>query len=180
MLPRTRHDTLPTKKREHFALHLFCRIAILPFPASGDPRQEFANGKLTNDGNKVAAYSSRYPANKKRESECSAFVLPYCDIAVSRKREPSARICQWQIDERRQQCCRVLVTIPLPTKKREHFALSFLLAGETRFEHATYGFGDRYSTVEPLPYQACSFYNNSKRKSRIFNCFLNFKQKIYR
>ena len=27
----------------------------------------------------------------------------------------------------------------------------FLLAGETRFEHATYGFGDRYSTVEPLP-----------------------------
>ena len=26
-----------------------------------------------------------------------------------------------------------------------------LLAGETRFEHATYGFGDRYSTVEPLP-----------------------------
>lgn len=27
----------------------------------------------------------------------------------------------------------------------------FFLAGETRFEHATYGFGDRYSTVEPLP-----------------------------
>ena len=25
------------------------------------------------------------------------------------------------------------------------------VAGETRFEHATYGFGDRYSTVEPLP-----------------------------
>ena len=27
-----------------------------------------------------------------------------------------------------------------------------LLAGETRFEHATGGFGDRCSTVEPLPY----------------------------
>ena len=27
-----------------------------------------------------------------------------------------------------------------------------IVAGETRFEHATYGFGDRYSTVEPLPY----------------------------
>ena len=27
----------------------------------------------------------------------------------------------------------------------------FFMAGETRFEHATYGFGDRYSTVEPLP-----------------------------
>lgn len=27
----------------------------------------------------------------------------------------------------------------------------YRLAGETRFEHATYGFGDRYSTVEPLP-----------------------------
>ena len=26
------------------------------------------------------------------------------------------------------------------------------MAGETRFEHATYGFGDHYSTVEPLPY----------------------------
>ena len=26
-----------------------------------------------------------------------------------------------------------------------------IMAGETRFEHATYGFGDRYSTVEPLP-----------------------------
>lgn len=25
------------------------------------------------------------------------------------------------------------------------------MAGETRFEHATYGFGDRYSTIEPLP-----------------------------
>ena len=29
----------------------------------------------------------------------------------------------------------------------------FGLAGETRFEHATYGFGDRYSTVEPLPFK---------------------------
>ena len=65
--------------------------------------------------------------------------------------------------------------------KRHHInVVPFHLAGETRFEHATYGFGDRYSTVEPLPYQACLFYNNSKRKSRIFNCFLNFKQKIYR
>ena len=27
------------------------------------------------------------------------------------------------------------------------------LAGETRFEHATSGFGDRCSTVEPLPYE---------------------------
>ena len=26
------------------------------------------------------------------------------------------------------------------------------MAGETRFEHATSGFGDRCSTVEPLPY----------------------------
>ena len=25
------------------------------------------------------------------------------------------------------------------------------MAGETRFEHATYGFGDRCSTIEPLP-----------------------------
>lgn len=26
------------------------------------------------------------------------------------------------------------------------------LAGETRFEHATSGFGDRCSTIEPLPF----------------------------
>ena len=28
------------------------------------------------------------------------------------------------------------------------------MAGETRFEHATGGFGDRCSTVEPLPFVA--------------------------
>ena len=108
----------------------------MPFPASGNPRQKFANGKLTNDGNNVAAYSSRYPANKK-ERECSAFIVPYCDIAVSRKREPSARICQRQIDERRQQCCRVLVTIPLPTKKREHLlCIYFVVLRYCRFPQA--------------------------------------------
>ncbi len=32
------------------------------------------------------------------------------------------------------------------------------MAGETRFEHATYGFGDRYSTVEPLPCVFNGFY----------------------
>jgi hypothetical protein len=31
---------------------------------------------------------------------------------------------------------------------------SSVLAGETRFEHATNGFGDHYSTVEPLPYES--------------------------
>lgn len=30
--------------------------------------------------------------------------------------------------------------------------LSFVLAGETRVEHATDGFGDRCSTIELLPY----------------------------
>ena len=36
-------------------------------------------------------------------------------------------------------------------KKSNPIWFDFCLAGETRFEHATYGFGDRYSTVEPLP-----------------------------
>ena len=63
------------------------------------------------------------PCQQKRESKCSAFIVPYCDIAVSRKREPSARICPWQIDERRQQRCRVLVTIPCQ-QKRESILLS--------------------------------------------------------
>ena len=33
----------------------------------------------------------------------------------------------------------------------------FILAGETRFEHATYGFGDHYSTVEPYPFDKSYF-----------------------
>ena len=39
-------------------------------------------------------------------------------------------------------------------KIAKKYSLSYdrlYLAGETRFEHATYGFGDRYSTIEPLP-----------------------------
>ena len=36
-------------------------------------------------------------------------------------------------------------------KKKQPADVQTVLAGETRFEHATYGFGDRYSTVEPLP-----------------------------
>ena len=44
----------------------------------------------------------------------------------------------------------------------------FLLAGETRFEHATYGFGDRYSTVEPLPCAHCVLYRILNYSSTIF------------
>ena len=36
-------------------------------------------------------------------------------------------------------------------KKRLRIKKYEVLAGETRFEHATDGFGDRCSTVEPLP-----------------------------
>ena len=43
-----------------------------------------------------------------------------------------------------------------------------MLAGETRFEHATYGFGDRYSTVEPLPYKQKLLYNKKNFLSNIF------------
>ena len=75
----------PANKKERAnALHLLCRIAILPFPASGDPRQEFAEGKLTNDGNSVAAYSSRYPANKKERAECSLFFVGRGDAIRTR------------------------------------------------------------------------------------------------
>ena len=38
-----------------------------------------------------------------------------------------------------------------PATKKERWTRSFFVAGETRFEHATNGFGDHYSTVEPLP-----------------------------
>ncbi len=34
---------------------------------------------------------------------------------------------------------------------KEKVAQRATLAGETRFEHATSGFGDRCSTIEPLP-----------------------------
>lgn len=36
-------------------------------------------------------------------------------------------------------------------EKTQYIVFFQAMAGETRFEHATYGFGDRYSTVEPLP-----------------------------
>ena len=39
---------------------------------------------------------------------------------------------------------------PCQNKKTTYLTIS-RLAGETRFEHATNGFGDHYSTVEPLP-----------------------------
>gem|GEM_PF-5604513 len=38
---------------------------------------------------------------------------------------------------------------------RKHYTAYGNVAGETRFEHATNGFGDHYSTVEPLPYCVC-------------------------
>ena len=59
--------------------------------------------------------------------------------------------------------------------KRHHvYVVPFHLAGETRFEHATYGFGDRYSTVEPLPYQALLFYYFFLFKSIILYVFSAF------
>ena len=36
--------------------------------------------------------------------------------------------------------------------QRKRSPKGLLLAGETRLEHATDGFGDRCSTIEPLPY----------------------------
>ena len=61
-----------------------------------------------------------------------------------------------------------------PATKKEALQPLFSVAGETRFEHATYGFGDRYSTVEPLPYERCLFYYKKKFKSIDFNGFLLF------
>ena len=43
------------------------------------------------------------------------------------------------------------------------------LAGETRFEHATDGFGDRYSTVEPLPYNERYYIILFPFRQEIFN-----------
>ena len=61
-----------------------------------------------------------------------------------------------------------------PAIKKKTQRSLFFMAGETRFEHATYGFGDRYSTVEPLPYERCLFYYKKKFKSIDFNGFLLF------
>lgn len=38
---------------------------------------DIADGKLTNDGNSVAAYSSRYPCQQKRESKNGVPVRDY-------------------------------------------------------------------------------------------------------
>lgn len=56
-------------------------------------------------------------------------------------------------------------------KTAKKYSLSYdrlYLAGETRFEHATYGFGDRYSTVEPLPCVQKILYRIHWISSRIF------------
>lgn len=39
----------------------------------------------------------------------------------------------------------------IQNKSNKKFDLFRKLAGETRLEHATHGFGDRYSTIELLP-----------------------------
>ena len=44
--------------------------------------------------------------------------------------------------------CYIVVAVYV---KRTATYVTVLLAGETRFEHATSGFGDRCSTIEPLP-----------------------------
>ena len=59
--------------------------------------------------------------------------------------------------------------IPSGANRTARFPTSFRLAGETRFEHATYGFGDRYSTVEPLPCAHCIIYDK--------NYFVKFLQR---
>ena len=66
-----RHIPLPTKKRGHCPASILRCNAILPFPASGNPRQKFACGKLTIDGNKLPRTTLDNPANKKER------VLPY-------------------------------------------------------------------------------------------------------
>ena len=55
------------------------------------------------------------------------------------------------------------------------------MAGETRFEHATYGFGDRYSTVEPLPYLLYYTILKIHCQEKIMNYifFLTFLFEIY-
>ena len=60
-----------------------------------------------------------------------------------------------------------------------------VMAGETRFEHATDGFGDRYSTVEPLPCAHCIIYDkkhfvkflqrHTGKKSHFFDAVLHRK-----
>lgn len=58
------------------------------------------------------------------------------------------------------------------------------MAGETRFEHATYGFGDRYSTVEPLPCVSKCHYIIKKRFCQLFSAvsggiFRNFYENFF-
>ncbi len=52
----------------------------------------------------------------------------------------------------------------------------FILAGETRFEHATNGFGDHYSTVEPLPYCEIDYTINVKNSQAFLNIKTNNKK----
>ena len=66
----------------------------------------------------------------------------------------SSALSCFRVTRNRARNLRLLVeyaSIPLQKNKTEQ-KFSLILAGETRFEHATNGFGDHYSTVEPLPF----------------------------
>ena len=55
---------------------------------------------------------------------------------------------------KRTECSSVAVALSVRFAKncKKRSPKGLLLAGETRLEHATDGFGDRCSTIEPLPY----------------------------
>ncbi len=55
--------------------------------------------------------------------------------------------------------------------KKARSTRAFFLAGETRFEHATSGFGDRCSTVEPLPYCFNNYTAYANIRQAKFNLF---------
>ena len=49
-------------------------------------------------------------------------------------------------------CVGAIITAENQKASQTFICKAFFVAGETRFELATNGFGDHYSTVEPLPY----------------------------
>ena len=62
----------------------------------------------------------------------------------------------------------IIYLLCLKIMKKAETIVSAFLAGETRFEHATYGFGDRYSTVEPLPYELLHYITNIALSQEIY------------
>ena len=117
-------------------------------------------GSALGSGPRGRGFKSRHLDQKKSDVFCVALFLRlicadtpngYAILPLSRKRESLGKNLLRKLTSEAHCATLQIHTAPAKNKSTPKIGVLLLLAGETRFEHATYGFGDRYSTVEPLP-----------------------------